>query len=396
MSIRVKNTTIENGFVDNPDRVYFRDYFESVPQQLITFTLTAATGTDTEFSFNQPANTFLKEAYVVCITAPTLASSSTIGISVDTSNSFTMGSGNIIIGASSNNIVASATTQGVNSVVKVFPATELNAGVSKLTYTSSNRLLYAKVSNGATASAVGLFNLVVIFGRLDNSPIMGNKYYQLSGTGTPTAIHSITTAYSGIKLSTSAADDDTAIIFSGTGDTNPISSGILTTNSNLEFETSVCFPYSTIPVLSGTTNPSLTFIAGLKLTTTLVTATDAHQAYFVYGESMTTKTTWHFVYKDGTTLYTTNLGLTVHGDTIYNLKIQINRYRKIKVFINGQQYGLSQESSTLTESTNYKESLALTTNTSLYPCIAFQTNDAVDKNVNINYIHVSRETRKTV
>ena len=110
MSTQLKNTTITDGFVNNPDRVYFREYFEDLPQQILEFSLTQAAGSGNEatFSFIQPATgSFIKEAYVLCKQSPTFGSNGNIGITVGTGNFDSItGSGNIIFGNGLNNILS--------------------------------------------------------------------------------------------------------------------------------------------------------------------------------------------------------------------------------------------------------------------------------------------------
>jgi len=406
MSAQLKNTTISDGFINNPDRIYFKEYFDDLPQQLLEFSLVQASGTAKEFSFVQPAGTFLKEAYVLCKTSPAFGSASNIGITVGTASNVTPGSGDIIIGNGQNNILASATAQIVNSIVKVFPATELNAGSDKVIYTSAARTLYAKVSNSVNTndSGLGLYNFIVIYGTLNRPQMLGNKIYEFSGTGTPSVDYSTNDDYSGMVLTTSAAANDTVILSSGTLNDNPVSSGLFNTNADIEFETSVCVPNLQL----SSSVPTISVIAGLKQTTAISLATDTHQAYFMFGaedplvggsDTLTSKTTWHFVYKNSTGLYVTNLGLNVNVDTPYNLKIKIDRFRKIKAFINGQQYGLTQTISSspfnTQETSAHQQSNALTTNQPLYPVIALQTTGTNATSVYVNYVNVSRSTRKS-
>ena len=107
------------------------------------------------------------------------------------------------------------------------------------------------------------------------------------------------------------------------------------------------------------------YYAGLKLTNTHLYATDNDQAYFFYDSSKTILNnagapgSWHFVYSVGGTDYVTNLNLAVHTSTIYHLKIEIDGDRKIKAYINGEQYGLTQISGVGDTGVNVNGAVAL-------------------------------------
>ena len=104
----------------------------------------------------------------------------------------------------------------------------------------------------------------------------------------------------------------------------------------------------------------------------------------------------YFVYSIGNTSYITKLGLKVVANREYQLKIAINKHRKINIFVNGIQYGLTSTASTYgsTATYDYDESLALTENVSLYPMIGIQNTDTNSRNVIVNYIKCSRESKK--
>ena len=91
----------------------------------------------------------------------------------------------------------------------------------------------------------------------------------------------------------------------------------------------------------------------MKLTTTGSYATDNDQAYFLYATdddlgALTTNGNLHFVYSIGGTDYITDLGVTVTADTVYRLKLAFDENRKISVFVNDIQYGLTSTPTTTT------------------------------------------------
>ena len=101
-------------------------------------------------------------------------------------------------------------------------------------------------------------------------------------------------------------------------------------------------------IITDSTISDCMYYAGLKLTNTHVIATNNDQAYFFYDSSKTilanagTAATWHFAYSNAGTDYVTNLGVVVATNTIYHFKIDINEDRDIRVYINGEQVGLTQ------------------------------------------------------
>ena len=94
MSHRIKNVTLEDGFARNPNRIYHEEFFNTLPHQHKEFNLPSSAG-NTDFTIYQPANTFLKEMYVVCTVAPTIADGN-VGISVSHGYSSSVGSGTIV------------------------------------------------------------------------------------------------------------------------------------------------------------------------------------------------------------------------------------------------------------------------------------------------------------
>ena len=339
MSHRVKNLTIEDGFVKNPDRVYYEDYFEHLPHHIKTFTLSSSSG-NTDFNIYQPANSFLKEAYVVCNTAPTTADGD-IGISISHTAAANVDYGTIVIGTTTN-IIDSHITMAANSLVKVFPGTDLtppsnNVSIS-VSYSASRRLLYCRVATTQDADPVGLFTLVTVFGNIEKGIHHVNQNYILSGAGTPNVDYDCINGYSGIKLTTSTTASDQALIYPNSTGHNALSSGVLRPDGRIEFEASVIFP-SIATVFS--------FVAGLKLTSTPLITTDDNQAMFIFGQDeplvasgdLSSNTNLLFVYSVGGSDYVTDTGLAVVADREYHLKITINKQKKITIFINGVQYG---------------------------------------------------------
>ena len=215
--------------------------------------------------------------------------------------------------------------------------------------------------------------------------------------GTPNVEYDCSSGYSGLKLTTSTTASDQAIIHHNSTAHNALSSGVLRTSGRIEFETSVIFP---------SIAAEFSFVAGLKLTSTPLITTDTNQAMFIFGQDeplvasadLSSNANILFVYSVGGTDYITDTGLAVVANREYHLKIKINKHKKISIFINGVQYGLTTTAyssgnygSTATNS--YDESVAMS-NVSLYPVAGIQTTSANSRSVIVNYIKCSRDSKK--
>ena len=107
---------------------------------------------------------------------------------------------------------------------------------------------------------------------------------------------------------------------------------------------------------------------------------------------MTSTTTLHFCYSVAGTDYVTNLGITVGADTIYRLRISIDNNRKISVFVNEVQYGLttSASSSGATVSNETQKSAQLTNDIDFIPYVGVQQTTADADTLTLYYQKISR------
>jgi hypothetical protein len=389
MSYQIKNVSLKDGFAKNPDRYYCEEFFNQLP--LSTGEFIIANG-DTDFTLFQPPNTLLKEIHVVCHTAPTLAAGGNVGISVGTQYQ-ALTSGEIVAGTTTN-LISNTTTLAINTLITL----SLESGAT-IKYSSGGRSLFCRVtsSQAPTSGNAGKFFVIPVFIKANSSNYIGLDNFIITGTNAHTPSFDGTNGYSGVKLTTSAAANDQAILFPNVLAGTSISNGLFKTGSKLEFETSVVFP--TIP---GTIDYS--FVAGLKLTSTPLVATDATQAMFIFGNStplvggstLASTTNILFVYSIGGTDYITNLGLPIVADRVYHLKIKMNKQEKLCVYVNGIQFGLTSTSGSMgTLATNsYDESVAITNAVSLYPIVGIQIASTTARSVVVNYIKLSRETKK--
>lgn len=399
MSHRIKNVTLEDGFAHNPNRIYFEEFFNTLPHQHKEFNFPSSAG-NTDFTIYQPANTFLKEMYVVCTTAPLLSSAGNVGMSVSYgSTAVAVTFGTVVLG-STTNIISNHTTMASNSIAKIFPDSELTPSSGKvetsLGYSSSRRLLAIRVTTTQDASTVGTFKVIPVFANIDTSIHQFNPIYTLSGTGTP-YVDFIDSAnsdyvYGGMYLFTSATSGHQAIISPNSSSVhNALNCGVIKTGSRIEFQTSVIFP---------SIATDFSFFAGLKLTSDPTIATDTNQCMFCFGQSspldasLPSNTNFVFAYSIAGTDYMTNLGLPVVADREYHLKFVMDKNRKIKVFINGVQFGLSSTSGTYTATNSYDESAQMTNNVSVYPMLGLENTDSNSRSVVVNYIKCSRDAKK--
>ena len=382
MSHRVKNLTIEDGFVKNPDRTYYEEYFEHLPLSLGEVTLSNG---DNDFTLFQPANTFIKEIYVVCHTAVAFSSGTNVGICVHNSAYNALTSGNVVAGTTTN-IISSGTALAINTLLTL----SLDA-TATVKFTSSNRSLFCRITSSNAPSTAGKIYVVPIFAKLNSSIYQPNSHMCMIGTNEHKAEYDSSNGYSGIKLTTSTTTNDQSILSSKNLNNTPISDGVLRPAGRIEFETSIIIPDIT----------TLSFIGGLKLTPVPLLTTDSNQAMFMFGQIAPLGTSILsnnilFVYSKDGTYRVTDTGLAVVADREYHLKISMNKHKKISIFINGVQYGIQNSITTTvpTIATNsYDESVAMS-NVSLYPVVGIQTTSANSRSVIVNYIKCSRDSKK--
>lgn len=398
MTHRLQNTTIDNGFVSNPDKVYFVDYFDKLPNPVQYFTLPSTAGV-LGLTVTQPANTFLKQVNVVCTTEAVLASGGNIGLVASKESNYAT---KYIDSAT--NISDSTQTIVVNSGSVMSPASPNRS------FSNSSRTLYLKVTTSVNATTRGKFKMMVVFGSINNGLDMSNQTFSLLGVGVPLTsfVGGTTTKLCGMSLKTSTTENDKSIIFPNIDFSDaPISSGIFRAGTHLEMDASVV-----LPSLASTNNYGV--LIGLRETRgatdsgDLLLSTDTTKAYFAYGKSLpllgasktlTSELNWQFVYSVDGSSYITDLGVPIVAKREYHLRIYFNGCRKISVFINGVQYGLT---STAQSGTSYgvteKNTHYLSKdmkNEVLYPMVGIDTTNTTSSEIYINYIKLSRNVKES-
>ena len=275
-----------------------------------------------------------------------------------------------------------------------------NAMVNVLVHDVANGSCKIRIGTNGTDIVSQTFKLFFII----DPYITPNQNFVLSGTsGGSTQISANTGrdgSFAGIKLITGSIDNDKSILSTRDAnaelpagfDSSAWSSVGFGTENKTEFSTAI----STSSSIADTS-----FFAGLKLTSNGGFVTDANQAYFLYASdddlgSLTTNANLHFVYSVSGVDYITNLGIAVAANTVYRLRIVFDENRKISVFVNNIQYGLTSTPITTTaggvrESVKTKKSLAAADDINLLPFIGVQAHAASSKGIQVGYVKLSRD-----
>tara|TARA_X000001388_G_scaffold77572_1_gene79108 strand:+ start:728 stop:2113 length:1386 start_codon:yes stop_codon:yes gene_type:complete len=225
--------------------------------------------------------------------------------------------------------------------------------------------------------------------------IPANKHFEIvNTTGYASNLVDWGGDYAGIKLTTGGTDNNSIVIAPHLNQLRDSQydtawSGILWgTENQVEWECAIT---------TGSTVGATAFWAGLKLTNAPAFATDNDKAYFLYAAdddhgTLGDNTKLHFIYSRSGTDYVTNLGLAVAADTTYRLRISIGSDRKVSIFINDVQYGLTSTGGTsgTTEGTSTTKSLALTDNIDLIPYVGVQCHTGSARHIYLHYQKISR------
>lgn len=149
--------------------------------------------------------------------------------------------------------------------------------------------------------------------------------FEILGTNGTSALCTFN-AEGGITLTTAGADGDQMILLPHL-DTNQTAWTNVTwgTDRKTEWEAHI---------QSGGSIASSNVWAGLKLTNTSVTATDANQVFFRYEDDVNGGK-WQAIYSIGGVDTETDTGIAAAADTMYYFKITIDSSRIARMYING-------------------------------------------------------------
>ena len=224
--------------------------------------------------------------------------------------------------------------------------------------------------------------------------IPANKHFEVLGTSATSALVDWGGTYAGIKLTTGGTDNNQIIIAPHLNQLRDSQydtawSGILWgTENQVEWECAIT---------TGSSIANYAFWAGLKLTSAPAFATDNDKAYFLFASdddhgTLGVNTRLHFIYSRSGTDYVTNTNITIAADTTYRLRISIGSDRKVSIFVNDTQYGLTSTggSTGTTESTPTAKSLALTDDIDLIPYVGVQCHTGSAKHLYLHYQKISR------
>jgi len=354
------NLVVTNGFVRNPERYYLEEFFDQLP----VLDDSSLTG-DTITQGTSKSTTVILHRYIGKITMHNAALSAGAEVSFTVTNNKVKATNIILV----NHI--SAGTAGAYLV----QANSVADGSFKITVSN--------VSGSGPSEAIVLKFMVL--------PSSINSNFRLLGTNMTSLLCTYSSDRAGIKLTTAGGDNDQAILIPDLSNKTPWA-GIKWGNENqVEWESAI----------SVADIANVGIWAGLKLSNTPDFATDADQAYFAFdtddsviGSSWTTtNANLHFIYSNTGTDYITNLGIAVAADTIYRLRISINKAREISIFVNEKQYSLTQISGLTAQSIPSNEnqkSAALKDNTYLIPYIGVQSTTAAADSLTIYYQKISR------
>lgn len=278
-----------------------------------------------------------------------------------------------------------------------------NAMVNVLVHDVANGSCKIRIgTNGTDIASMTFTILVTVDPHIDSNP-----HWALSGTNSRDSyVRYNGGALAGAYFFTGGADDDQVLLYpkvaiQGTG-TDLVNVGPWT---NINFQSQHQTELN-VAIITNSDVTNQAIWAGMKLnTSTGAYATDADQAYFLYATDddlggtnaspLTTNGNLHFIYSIGGTDYITDLGITVTGSTVYRLRISFDENRKISVFVNNIQYGLTSTPTTttaggVTESVSTAKSLAMTSDASLLPVVGFQSLESLVKIFNVSFIKISR------
>lgn len=372
------NLVVTNGFVNNPNRYYLEEYFAQLPTLEAPVAVTQSTNLTTAVSSNSK--------YTIITTDTTSSTVESSGFVEFTFN-------NTLITA--NSIV----------VIQCLDNSDDNTGRPGLFFRVNNVALGScsirAVNHDSGTADANVYKIAVIV----DPHVPANLNLCIADSTGASATTSVTDGSvswngtrGGINLATTGTDNDSVVLLPRTATSQELGangnapSAWTGISFGTENEVEWCCALSVADV------SDVALWAGLKLTKTPVLATDADQAYFFFDaddsvvSTLTTNTTLHFGYSVGGTDYTTNLGITVTADRIYRLRIVIDKYRQVSVFVNELQYGLTTTAGTagLTVTSNVQKSSQLTNSIDFIPYIGVQSTTGAPDTLTVYYEKISR------
>ena len=386
----------------DPDRYYLEEYFKRLPATNGALSSTGtifsasvdvtADATSNTGTLTQPANTILVDAGVV-VTGTFDTGAGNTDIDVGTSLSGLeivdggsgLGTGSVTL---ADNVIASVGNNGL----PIAGATTLSFANAAPLFSSVSRTIYFTLNkNGADVTSGGTVKFFIKFSSTDSTTIAEkNGDFELQGTNHATGTVAFNSARAGINIQTGSNGNDQMIIVPHQ-DTNQTAWKGVTwrTDDELVWECAI---------RTGTSIANMVIWAGLKESNVPgFLVGDSDQAYFLYATddtkgTLTTNANLHFVYSVNNADYITDLGIALAVQTIYKLKIIIDKDRKVSVYVNGKVYGLSSSGTSggATQSNAGQKSLALRTTRSFIPFIGIENLATTNKDIDVYYQKISR------
>ena len=232
-----------------------------------------------------------------------------------------------------------------------------------------------------------------------NTPVSRN--FEVLGTNMTSALATYSATVAGMTITTAGADQDQSIVLPHLDTKQTAWTGTKWgTENQVHWECG-------IRTSSAIDNQKIW--AGLKLTNDQLPQTDANQAYFYFatdatnGQALSTYTPLYFIYSVAGTDYLTNTGITVAASTNYHLKIKFDSDRKMEIFVNGVQYGVTQTAATTFDGSTSvtgttqadiddktQKSVAMTDDIDLIPYIGIEAGDGAAAALDVQFEAVSR------
>ena len=232
-----------------------------------------------------------------------------------------------------------------------------------------------------------------------NTPV--NRSFEILGTNHTSALATYSSTVAGMTITTAGADQDRMIVAPHLDTKQTAWAGTKWgTENQVHWECG-------IRTSSAIDNQKIW--AGLKLTNDQLPQTDANQAYFYFatdatnGQALSTYTPLYFIHSVGGTDYLTNTGITVAASTNYHLKIKFDSDRKMEIFVNGVQYGVTQTAATTFDGSTSvtgttqadiddktQKSVAMTDDIDLIPYIGIEAGDGAAAALDVQFEAISR------
>jgi hypothetical protein len=232
-----------------------------------------------------------------------------------------------------------------------------------------------------------------------NTPV--NRNFEILGTNHTSALATFSATVAGMTMTTDTADQDRMIVAPHLDTKQTAWTGTKWGTEN--------YVHWECGIRTSAAIDNQKIWAGLKLTNDQLPQTDANQAYFYFatdatnGQALSTYTPLYFIHSVAGTDYLTNTGITVAASTNYHLKIKFDGDRKMEIFVNGVQYGVTQTAATTFDGSTSvtgttqadiddktQKSVAMTDDIDLIPYIGIEAGDGAAAALDVQYQAISR------